>query len=139
MNKSLIELHVPDFEIVKTFYHVLGFRVVWERSPNAAKGYLVLSLEDNVLCFWGGNDRIYEHRYFKKFPAQTAVGFGVEIVIQVKDVRSLYAALADKVEIYQSLKLRPWGLEDFRIVDPFGFYLRFTQVHDITDSNFAVP
>jgi predicted lactoylglutathione lyase len=33
-----LELHVPDFELVKKFYGDLGFEVVWERKPQEKKG-----------------------------------------------------------------------------------------------------
>lgn len=35
--------------------------------------------------------------------------------------------------------LQPWGLQDFRAVDPFGYYLRFNENHDILDRGNAVP
>jgi len=40
-NNILLELHVDDFEKVKEFYGKLGFKVVWERKPEAKKGYLI--------------------------------------------------------------------------------------------------
>lgn len=36
-NHVHIELHVPDFAVVKDFYGCLGFSVVWERSPGGKK------------------------------------------------------------------------------------------------------
>ncbi len=44
-NYSLIELHIPDFEVAKEFYGKLGFKVAWERKPEGFKGYLVLKRE----------------------------------------------------------------------------------------------
>ena len=55
-NDTVIELHVPDFEKVKEFYGKLGFRVVWERKPEARKGYLVMKRGNGILCFWPGNE-----------------------------------------------------------------------------------
>lgn len=37
-NNSLIELHIPDFELAKNFYGKLGFNVIWEREPEDKKG-----------------------------------------------------------------------------------------------------
>lgn len=139
MNRSLIELHVPDFNLAKEYYSTLGFAVLWERAPNGTKGYLVLSLNDNILCFWCGNECVYNHRYFKKFPQNTPRGYAVEIVVRVKDLRTYYDRIKPLVTVYQDLKQRPWGLEDFRLIDPFGFYLRFTEEHDIADPKFSVP
>jgi hypothetical protein len=101
---TMLELHVPDFEIVKKFYNRLGFETVWERPPERFKGYLVMRWEDNILCFWCGSPDIKNHPYFETFPPQT----------------------------------KPWGLEDFRLKDPNGFYLRITPVHDIMSSEWAV-
>lgn len=67
-NYTLIELHVPDFEKAKEFYIKLGFEVAWERKPEDFKGYLVLKHGDNILCFWPGNEKVYNHPYFKNFP-----------------------------------------------------------------------
>ena len=77
LNHIQIELHVPDFEQVKSYYGKLGFSIVWERKPEDAKGYMVLEKDGNTLCFWGGNDAIYDQPYFKRFPNDTTRGYGV--------------------------------------------------------------
>lgn len=134
----LLELQVPDFTMVKNFYTSLGFSVVWERQPDGFKGYLVIKLENNILCFWGGNQKIYEQEYFKKFGKDSPRGNGVELVLMVNDLESYFNAVKDKVEIFETLQERPWGLKDFRLVDPFGFYLRFISFHNILDPKYAV-
>ena len=85
-NNVLLELHVPDFEKVKDYYGKLGFKIIWERKPEDKKGYLILKMGDNILCFWAGNQQVYEQSYFKRFPKDTLRGYGVEIVIMVDDV-----------------------------------------------------
>jgi len=77
---TLIELHVEDFEPIKSYYKNLGFEVAWTRQPEGFKGYLVLKLDHNVLCFWAGNEHVYEQEYFSLFPKDSKRGFGVEIV-----------------------------------------------------------
>ena len=138
LNNVLLELHAPDFEKVKEYYKKLGFKVIWERKPEGFKGYLVLKMEDNILCFWAGNEMVYEHDYFKKFPRDSQVGYGVEIVLTVKDIENYYKEVKDRVEIFEEIQDRPWGLKDFRVSDPFGFYLRFTTIHNILDPKYAV-
>jgi uncharacterized glyoxalase superfamily protein PhnB len=55
-------------------------------------------------------------------------GLGVEIVIEVGDVDAAHAAVqASGQPILLPLKERPWGLRDFRIADPDGYYLRITS------------
>lgn len=133
-----IELHVPDFEPVKDFYIPLGFKLVWERSPEGHKGYLVIEREQTRLCFWCGNDDVYDQKYFKDFPFDTKRGYGVEIVVPVDDIDSYYQKVKSFANVVEPLEVRPWGLKDFRIADPFGYYLRMTEPHDIADKQFAI-
>jgi uncharacterized glyoxalase superfamily protein PhnB len=137
-NNLQLELHVPDFEQVKLYYGLLGFRVVWERAPEGEKGYLILEMDGTILCFWSGNDAVYEQNYFKRFPKSTPKGYGVEIIIMVDDVAGLYERLKDKINVIEPLVKQAWGVSDFRATDPFGYYLRFTSKHNILDESFAV-
>jgi len=53
---------------------------------------------------------------------------GIELVLEVDDVageRELVVAAGWPLE--QDLQDRAWGLTDFRIVDPAGYYLRITS------------
>ena len=140
-NSLQLELHVPDFEKVKQFYALLGFRVVWERIPEGDKGYLVLKNNDNcIINFWSGNKEIYNQTYFKRFDHSTKRGYGVEVIITTnEDLKVLEQRLkSEDVNIVEPLKKQPWGRSDFRCEDPFGYYLRITTPHDITDSQHAV-
>ena len=137
-NNVLLELHVPDFEKVKDYYGKLGFEVAWERQPEGHKGYLILKMGDNVLCFWAGNEHVYEQTYFKRFPNNTKRGYGVEIVIMVKDIEAYYEKVKDSANVVEELETKPWGLKDFRTEDPFGYYLRITSFHNILDDTNAV-
>ena len=137
-NSIQIELHVPDFEKVKDFYGKLGFEVVWEREPEGLKGYLVMKMADNILCFWGGNDEVYNHPYLKKYPRDTKRGYAVEIVIMIKNIEDYYAKVKDLANVVEDLQMWPWGLKDFRVEDPFGFYIRFTESYNILNDDNAV-
>jgi len=137
-NNVLLELHVPDFEEVKKYYGKLGFEVIWERQPEGFKSYLILKMGDNILCFWAGNEHVYEQPYFKRFPKNTKRGYGVEIVIMVDDVEAYYSKVKGFANVVEELVLQPWGLKDFRVEDPFGYYLRITTYHNILDSINAV-
>jgi catechol 2,3-dioxygenase-like lactoylglutathione lyase family enzyme len=53
---------------------------------------------------------------------------GVELVLEVDDVgaeRDRVAAAGWPLD--EDLQHRPWGLTDFRILDPDGYYLRITD------------
>lgn len=56
-------------------------------------------------------------------------GIGVEIVIEVDEVNELYnKVVAKEYPLETKLTKRPWGLVDFRIMDPDGYYLRITSM-----------
>lgn len=137
-NNALIELHVPDFEKAKEFYGRLGFKVVWERKPEMSKGYLVMRLDNNILCFYAGNEHVWNHSYFGKWPRKTKRGYAVEIVLIVKDLKTVYSKAKKIAKTVQGMKLKPWGLKDFRVEDPFGFYVRITEPHNILDKKNAI-
>lgn len=129
-SEIILELHVPDFEKVKDFYGKLGFEVVWEKEPEGQKGYLVMKMENRILCFWSGNEEVYNHSYFKRFPKDTPRGYAVEIIIFVNDIDSYYEKVKKFAKVVEELQTRPWGDKDFRIEDPFGFYIRFSNPYD---------
>ncbi|HET9850804.1 MAG TPA: VOC family protein [Candidatus Saccharimonadales bacterium] len=137
-NHLQLELHVPDFGPVKDYYGKLGFKVVWERPYEADKGYLVMEMDKTIICFWPGTGHVYEQTYFKRFPKDTPRGYGVELVIMVEDVEAYYKKMKYFANVVEPLVLRPWGSQDFRTADPFGYYLRFTSKHNILDSSNAV-
>ncbi len=74
----------------------------------------------------------------KQFSKDTKRGFGVEIVIMVEDINTFYKISQSFAKIVEELQLRPWGLKDFRIEDPFDLYLRFTEPHNVLDKTNSV-
>ncbi|PIU76360.1 hypothetical protein COX95_02690 [bacterium CG_4_10_14_0_2_um_filter_33_32] len=138
MNKlvsdMMLELHVPDFELTKKFYGDLGFEVVWEKKPEERKGYMVMRNKGSILNFYCGNDHVFEQTYFRRFPKDTNRGYAVEIVIPHDDISALYKKVFNK---YKNLVVEPLQIRfdrlDFRMVDPFGFYLRFVERYNWVD------
>jgi predicted enzyme related to lactoylglutathione lyase len=133
-----LELHVPDFGPVKDYYGKLGFKETWERQPDGEKGYLVMSREGATICFWPGTDSIYNQPYFKKFPKDTVRGYGVEVVIMVDEIDKYYEKVKGFANVVEPLTSQPWGSKDFRTIDPFGYYLRFTAKHNVLNNKNAV-
>lgn len=135
-NNLVLELHVPDFSKVKSFYSGLGFKVISEDQIDEEPGYLVMKRKDTVgeimINFYGGDERVYNHDFFKDVSKNTKRGYGVEITIPVSDIENYYSKVLPcvKENLVQKLTLKRWGKKDFRIVDPFGFYLRFTELVD---------
>jgi len=128
-----IELHVPDFRKTVKFYSRLGFKTVWRTED-----YLVMKRKNSVLNFYGGNPKIYSHSYFGQFRKTTKRGYGVEIIIPVEKLASFYTRVRRFAKIVQPLKLKKWGRRDFRIVDPFGFYVRITERYNWVDKPDAI-
>lgn len=63
-------------------------------------------------------------------PHNHPVGLGIEIVLEVEDVEATYAQVqAEQGHIADTLAQRPWGLRDFRVFDPDGFYIRVTELN----------
>lgn len=129
----ILELHVPDFQKVKDFYGKLGFEVVWE-TPQSKIGYMVIKKDDSILAFYCGTDEVYDHRFFKRYPKSTPRGYGVEVVIYTDSIDEFYKEFIDKLGekyIVEPLIKQRWGKKDFRIMDPFGFYVRFSEPDNI--------
>lgn len=139
-NNLILELHVPDFEKVKEFYSKLGFVVAMYDKPNENKqGYLTMARNDDagntILNFYGSDERVYTQSFFKQFPKDTPRGYEVGITIPVSNIDKMYkqVSIDSKDGIVRDLielndHNHKW--KDFRMVDPFGFYLRFTELLD---------
>jgi catechol 2,3-dioxygenase-like lactoylglutathione lyase family enzyme len=132
-NDIHVELHIPDFNIAFDFYSKLGFKTVWRTDPtDDIPGYMVMKRDHTILGFYGGNNSVYDHEYFKKFNKETPRGYGVEIAIFISDIdiSDYYKEVIGKIEekyLATELTLQDYGKRDFRIVDPFGFYIRFSE------------
>jgi predicted enzyme related to lactoylglutathione lyase len=67
--------------------------------------------------------------YFTRSIASQRRGLGVEIVMEVDDLSAAHRRVLDSAHpVFEPPQQRPWGLWDFRIVDPDGYYLRFTSM-----------
>ena len=120
-----LELFASDVNKSLAFYRdVLGFEV--ERQ------------EQDYIALRSGGARISLNRadglggqhYFNPELKKERKGLGVEIVLEVDDVAALFERVKQSGHtILSPLKKRPWGLTDFRVADPDGYYLRLTS-HD---------
>jgi lactoylglutathione lyase len=114
------EIFPADLDETVDFYsRVLGFSVTADRRGDA-NAYVALSR---------GQVRVGAARR----PAAEARGAsrppsGVELVLEVDDVvgeRDRVVAAGWPLD--DDLQERPWGLTDFRLLDPSGYYLRITS------------
>ena len=139
-NNLVLELHVPNFQSERDFYKTFGFEQTYydpTSGGGSELGYMVLTRKDEIgdtrLHFYGDGDRVYDHAGFNNFPADTPRGFEVEITIPVSDVEGLWNFVSSKLDekiISQPLTTKRWSKRDFRVIDPFGFYVRFTELVD---------
>lgn len=118
-----LELFVDDVQTSVDFYTgVLGFDMSYGDSS-----YAVVRA-GSVSFGIGPKDGLGRDHYFNPELGEQRGGLGVEIVIEVDDVQNLYdAVVASGWPRESELEERSWGLTDFRVADPDGYYLRLTS------------
>lgn len=119
MAELRIEIFPDDLDAAVDFYtRVLGFALVRdERGPDA--GYVAFEYgRVRVGAAW-------------RPPVDTAPRrppVGVELVLESDDLDAARRRVADEGwPIDEDLTNRPWGLRDFRVLDPSGYYWRLTE------------
>jgi catechol 2,3-dioxygenase-like lactoylglutathione lyase family enzyme len=119
-----LELFVRDLSKSVDFYtNILGF----EQLEGDADYVPVRS--GSVVLGLGLATGLAKQHYFNPELQTSRRGLGVEIVLEVDDVKACY----DKIKatgyrgIVTPLRKRPWGATDFRLRDPDGYYLRITS------------
>jgi lactoylglutathione lyase len=113
------ELFPDDLDASAAFYvDVLGFQVVRDERPAPAP-YVALQRGDVRVGLAA--------RPAPADPALRRPPTGVELVLEVDDLEAVHAhVLANRWPLAEDLTDRPWGLRDFRLVDPHGYYWRIT-------------
>jgi hypothetical protein len=49
-----------------------------------------MDYQDNILCFYGGKEKVHNHSYFQDFPDDSKRGYGVELALMVEDIENFY-------------------------------------------------
>lgn len=122
MMRLRLELFVKSVPDSMDFYtRVLGFDTVSYQPDDYSvfrKGEIQIALQDQA--------QLPDDHPLK--PHHRPVGLGIEIVLEVKDVQAAYEQVQqEQWYITDTLAQRPWGLQDFRVIDPNGFYIRITE------------
>src|SRR5918994_5775040 len=115
-----IELFVADLDESIRFYEVaLGFGLDRREDDYASlrRGHAVLGLAAvSKLPLDGPGPGFTQSR------VADGQGAGVEIVLEVEDLEDAYARFGRAGErAAEPMRTQPWGLRDFRIVDPDGY------------------
>jgi hypothetical protein len=117
--------HVEDY--FSFFASVADFKLM-SRTP----GYVVARSDLAELTFIDPKFWSNGHPFSGKLTG-SGQGLGIEIGIVVADLDKAYAAalkFRDKGwPISTGIVRRPWGVRDFRVLAPDGYYLRFTEGH----------
>jgi catechol 2,3-dioxygenase-like lactoylglutathione lyase family enzyme len=117
-----LEIFVRDIEQSTTFYErVLGFT-----RRHSSPGYAGVARGSATIGIGRLADLPSDHPL--RSGDSERLGLGVEMVLEVDDVEGAFAAAkAVGHPIASPLQDRPWGLRDFRLIDPDGYYIRITD------------
>jgi len=118
-----LELFTSDLPASLDFYgRVLGFDQEAERPG----GYTPLAKGSVRIALNLRSDLDEDHPI--RMTAHERPGRGVEIVLEVGDIEAVYQhVVSEKWPRSAELKRQPWGLTDFRVLDPDGYYWRVTS------------
>ncbi|REK17728.1 MAG: glyoxalase/bleomycin resistance/extradiol dioxygenase family protein [Planctomycetota bacterium] len=119
-----LELFVSDMQQSIDFYtNVLGFEQQ-KGQPNC-----VPVRSGSVLIALGPAAGLPPKHHFNPEVQNCRRGLGVEIVLEVDNVQAFFDEVnaTGYKRILSPLRQHPWGLTDFRVADPDGYYLRITS------------
>ena len=118
-----LELFIRDLPASLDFYgRVLGF----ERGPQQRGGYTPLGKGAVHIALNLLSDLADDHPIH--LGAHERPGRGVEIVLEVDDIEAVYQhVVSQDWPRSGELRRQPWGLTDFRVSDPDGYYWRITS------------
>jgi lactoylglutathione lyase len=125
--RARFELFVVDVDATMRFYEdVLGFT-----STTSESGYVALR-NGTVAIGVGLLARLpVDHPFRTRWPSSAPPGLGVEIVLEVDDLDGFFKRAQEQIHDrggqIQALAEQPWGLRDFRVIDPDGYYVRVTE------------
>lgn len=117
-----LELFVENLQnSIKFYEEILGLTFFNKNETGA-----VIKLE-NVSLLLTQDIVLDENHYFKKGGINPK-GKGVEVILVSDNIEKLYKQVLERnYPIESELKLQSWGMKDFRIIDPDGYYLRLTS------------
>jgi lactoylglutathione lyase len=117
-----LELFVKDLQRSVDFYRNVLQLELSSQNENSA-----VFKAENLHLLLTQEDVLSSNHYFKEIK-NARKGIGVEIIFVVPDVQSYYQRICEmQIEVESELKQQEWGMTDFRLIDPDGYYLRITS------------
>ncbi|MBB3165522.1 VOC family protein (plasmid) [Rhizobium leguminosarum bv. viciae 248] len=118
-----LELFAEAPETSIDFYRrVLGFA----SQGSSSTEYTMLKNGDAMIAINSRSVLSTDHPL--RIDTGQSAGLGVEIVLKVADVEGAYRTAKKSGWPVSDLAVQPWGLRDFRLVDPDGYYVRVTSL-----------
>jgi len=109
-------------QLIDFYVNILRFKKQFENDRYCS------IVRDKTTIGIGDAAKLRDGHYFRPEVITGRKGLGVEIVLSVDDIEAEYKTVqASGYPIYEELTKREWGLTDFRLVDPDGYYLRITS------------
>tara|TARA_R110002167_G_scaffold108398_6_gene276808 strand:+ start:3996 stop:4403 length:408 start_codon:yes stop_codon:yes gene_type:complete len=123
-----LELFSSNVEQSVSFYtRILNFS---NESDSINQSYQQL-IKGSVILGIGSEAELSDDHFLKLKGSDARRGIGIEIVLEVDDVSASYQrVMRSGYPIHAELQDRPWGLSDFRLIDPDGYYIRVTSRKD---------
>ena len=117
-----VEFFVEDLERSRDFYtRVLGFAITRQKED----GFTELRRGSATLAL--NSRRILNADHPARPAPNERIGKGVEIVLVAKALDAVYEqVLASGWPLSTPMTDQPWGMTDFRVIDPDGVYIRVT-------------
>ncbi|MES2934543.1 MAG: VOC family protein [Pseudomonadota bacterium] len=136
MNKIVPELYCSDVAVTMDFYvKLIGFTILYQRP---AETFVYLAMDGIELMFEEANG---PGRRWISGALEQPFGRGINLQIEVNDVRALYARVSEKsaASVYLPLEEKAYQCGDvlsvnrqFIVQDPDGYLLRFMQADNVT-------
>ncbi|MER3316943.1 MAG: VOC family protein [Allomuricauda sp.] len=120
-----LEIFTSDMQKSVNFYTgILGFTMEGEQINYSYQPVK----RGNVIFGIGPLSKLSDDHHFNPNLNNIQKGYGVEIVLEVDNVAEVYEKVKSSgYPVDVPLTTQSWGLTDFRVVDPDGYYLRVTS------------
>ena len=108
-------IHVPDVRRTVEWYQRIGFTLRGTNEPDGVMDWATLVFVNSEVMFTEGGRASTEDRR------------EVDLYVRVEDVDAVYQRLKDWTEVRVELNDTFYGMREFIVRDPNGFWITFGQ------------